>query len=170
MEHQTLANPAVIHGLCTHDIKSAMQCSLRLAPTMINHLISIVRKSMQVHKSDREVAVSNKLRSVHKSCSFPFIIPFYAPSIAIPFYAPSIANHIHIYYGKKLEMWNRVSFCHQNYQSSSVLVASWSLNCKVFQHKKEQSLPMFGVTLCESDPYLKQLTTEKSMFTALVSL
>ena len=41
MEQQTVANPAVIHGLCAMTFnKSAMHCSLRLAPTMINHLTS----------------------------------------------------------------------------------------------------------------------------------
>ena len=33
--------PAVIHGLCAMTYQSAMHCSPRLAPTMINHLTSI---------------------------------------------------------------------------------------------------------------------------------
>ena len=36
MEQQTLTNSAAIHGLCT----MTLHCSLRLAPTMINHLTS----------------------------------------------------------------------------------------------------------------------------------
>ena len=40
MEQQTVTNSAVIHGLCGMSFQSAMHCSLRLAPTMINHLTS----------------------------------------------------------------------------------------------------------------------------------
>ena len=42
MEQQTVTNSAVIHGLCAMSFQSAMHCSLRLAPTMINHLTSIL--------------------------------------------------------------------------------------------------------------------------------
>jgi len=41
MEQQTVTNSAVIHGLCAMTFQSAMHCSLRLTPTMINHLTSI---------------------------------------------------------------------------------------------------------------------------------
>ena len=35
-----MTNSAVIHGLCAMTFQSAMHCSLRLTPTMINHLTS----------------------------------------------------------------------------------------------------------------------------------
>ena len=42
-----------------HDIKSAMHCSLRLAPTMINHLTSLAIEVLQILHSGQQACVSS---------------------------------------------------------------------------------------------------------------
>ena len=42
MKQQMVTNPTVIHGLCAMTFQSAMHWSLRLAPTMMNHLTSSI--------------------------------------------------------------------------------------------------------------------------------
>jgi len=51
MEQQTVTNTAVIHGLCAMTLnQQCIHCSLRLAPTMINHLTSTFCVMKGIHK------------------------------------------------------------------------------------------------------------------------